>query len=437
MIRHCLVITVLVLLVLPQMLLAEGSYKLSFLLSAATKSGNIVIWETMWPDALRSNNHVPVGLKAELYLVRRNRLFRLIEREGERIVPNTNPLIIMAEESSPDRLGFMLFKGSGSGPRFWFEVLHRGQNEPESIYRIELPGRCFPACASYLPSLNAWAFVIRPEKDSSDMSGSFEGRLLRIVRPDGKVLAEARYSVPKDASLQSALLDSPESHIGLLYREFRSEEKGGPRIYAVTFNLTDLSKGPRNGYLTDEKPLDADTLAFSCDRRYFSAFQKSPEGERRLVSIWGLSGGRIARISGPSPLPDLPGESDGIRMGWSVPGDRLVFANCDRGTLCLALTDHRLKVLRRRSVSNCGDLSPCGKPGLWYYFDREDCLIYDIEPPRQWRIVRYDFASKKARVIKTAKYGLKHLLKHRDEMLKLPSKLPQAPAGDQGAESGR
>ncbi len=398
------------LLLLPQVLAAERKYSGSFIFSSPTESGNLVIWETKWPAPSQYPEEAKVEFQAKLYLVGCDEWVVLLDRENEQIVPEYSLLAII-EEASPRDLGVMIYRVERI-PRFWFEVLQTGKREAVSKYRIELPSVPFPACvSSYLASLEGWAFVFKAEERSAEEDGPFERWLFRIARPDGRILAEAPYSVPRGSSLVGTLLDTSDSHIGLLMREFRSEPKGGPRIYAVTFNLSDLSKGAASHYLTDEDPLDADTLAFSCDRNYFSAFHKAPGAKRSLVSIWALSSGRIAQIAGPTAVPDMPGKSNQTRMGWSVPGDRLVFASCNGETLHLTTTDRTLNVVARRAVVTSGDLSPCTTLDCWHYFDHEDCLIYHIPPPRPWRIIRYDFKTNKAKVLKKATYGVGKILK--------------------------
>ncbi len=410
MIRHCLLIAFFFLCPISS---AQGEYYGSFLFSAPTRSGNLVIWETKYPDpASFGPTRATIGVEAQLYLVERDTSVSLFDLDKMQIMPSADILPVVEEKGASD-IGVMFF-GGNYPPFSWLDVLKVGETGAKSKYRIVLPTVekvSFPEGPYYLASLDAWAFVLEKRDDDTPKLPCFENRYLWVVRYDGKVLCEALCHVPTSSSLVGVLVETSDSHIALLMRQFSSEPNAGPRIYAVTFDPSDLSKPATGYYLTDRHRLDADTLTFSCDGKYFSAFHNGPRGSRSLVSVWALSSGQITRITGPRSVLIMPEKSPGARMGWSIPGHHLVFASCNGQTLHLTITDRTLNVVARRAVVANADLSPCKALDCWHYFDREDCLIYHIPPPRPWRIIRYDFKTDKAKVLKNATYGVEKMLK--------------------------
>ena len=411
MISRCLIV---ILLLVPAILSAEVNYYGSFLFSAPTRSGNVVIWETKYPHPSQAVSGATIALEAVLYLVAQDKFLPLLDRKGEQVMADPYMLTI-AEESSPDRIGTML-TATKESMYFALEVMQaRANRTAKSMYRIELPNKAYPVCCCYLSSQKAWAFVLDPRHDPNEKDGAPEGRLLRIVRADGKLLSETPYSVPEGSSEVGMLLDAFGRHIAILMAQFRGIAQKAPPLHAVTFDLSNLSKSPSSRCLTDDHPLNADTLAFSRDKRYFAAFHIEKESKSSRASIWSLINGRATQIAGPTPVPDTLGNATEVRMAWSCPDDHLVFISCDGLKLNLAITDRRLKVVNKTSIACTGDLSLFASAGFWSYFDREDCLICQISnvPSSDvWLIVRCDFATNKTTVLKNATYGVDKMLEN-------------------------
>ena len=348
------------LLSLPQILVAEADYVGSYLYCYPLASGNLIIREMKVPSIPQALRGAVGGGEMELYLVKHDKSIPLFDRAGQDLVPNPF-LPVIQEEKAPSRIGLLLYDQRNPMPP-WLEVF---QTDPggatESVSRIQFPdlrgvvSSVTPCC--YVASMNAWAFDLWRRPAATQSTTLLERRELRLVRADGEVLSRGFYSLPGDEfgfGLQGVLIDKSESHIALVIAETKGDDGDGSRIRAVTFDLSDLSKSPTDQYLTDESSEPENPWPYvSRDNRYMAILPNNPAIKRPLVSVWTLMAGRVKRIAAPSPIPDLPGARTERRVQWSTPGNRLVFANCNKETLHLVIMDAHLKVLGRRSVAGC------------------------------------------------------------------------------------
>lgn len=429
-------LTVCLLLSLPQLLMAGPEYAASYVYICPSASGNLIIREMKVPSMEQVAKGAVGGAEAQLYLVKQDKLIALFDRGGRDVIPNPS-LPALQEQKSPTAIGILLHDLRNPNS-YWLQVIKtEPAATPSSLYTLRFPdleeSLCSVALCCYVPSMDAWAFHVCGAATPTQATIFSERRELRLMRSDGKVLGRGYYSLPNDEfcfGLQAVLLDESENHLALIVLETKGDGERS-RVRAVTFNLSDLSEPPDDSFLTDEcSEREGPSIFSSWDNRRLAVLVNNPTTEGAIVSVWSLIGGRPKRVAGPTSVPDMSGAPAETRAQWSAPGNHLVFANCKGENLNLMIMGDNLKVIARKKLSNCGGLSPCSpQPNSWYYFDHADCLIYDITPAsttEQWRIVRYDFRTNKAKVIRTAKYGLKYLLEHKDEILSPPVDLPGA-----------
>lgn len=391
-----------------------------------TASGNVAIWEMKWPEPIWESEQLRfkggIGIDGQLHFLIDNEVVPLFD------MANTEPMFTQAlplfvEERYASHVGLTFCRDSRSCIELAVVGVAEGTASWE--YEIQLPGinegfySAHPCC--YLPRLGSWALVLE-RIDRPAGRPPTRAHFLRIVARDSNALYESQIELSDSMVLAGVLVSEEEDSMALVVAESTSPDKprpGHPRtalVHAIHFDLLDLSKAPHTYELTDTPPLDGSRLALSLDNRLLSAFHITSPGEPPLNSIWKLSAGKIVRITGQVPTPEIAGKEPTPRMRWSAPGNRLVFSNYDEQRLAFSISDSHLNRIGERTFDLTSDVANSLSKGAILYFDHLDCLICHLFSREPDQVIRCDLSKGITTVLRESRWGMKEMKRRWPEM---------------------
>ncbi|HUT02609.1 MAG TPA: hypothetical protein VM163_01800 [bacterium] len=402
--------------------LALGS-EISFLHWYPTPSGNIVLCEDFGPT---SSEGPEMHSKATLLTCDKNEEMPLFDDPGLYVFPSSNqPAIIGAARRLIGAVRYQSVGGRRAegepaqawiGYRFVFDVFDVSNNRASKCFRTELgfgdSTEWWPAYpVRYMPRFKTWVCLGRHrdvgEKAETVGASDTRQRKALFISDAGEIISETAVELPDQAVFWGSVVNEAGDRLALVFVDrgdpwaYRPNATG--RIYTCILDMRAPESVPRVSLLCETRGSDASTCCVSRSGKYLCTLKGDAGSHQLLASIWALRGQSMVPLVRSVPLPEegwsLETKDQRWIVKWALDSDNLVFTRSDEGETRFIVTDPHLHIERTRRlrqplpgythVISMGDIS---------YFAETDVAIYNSG--RQSQVVRYDFRSGKAEVIK-------------------------------------